>query len=395
MLLITALTCLAIRWRDREPGMGWFALSMATLAVWVVFNRLHLPSGPQLDPSPWFYVMCLAMAAMGPGLVAYLDVPRPLRHWALGLVVAPSLAFAGAVALVDLTGVTILRVWVHLLTAVSFATMGALAWWAARREPGAGHGWLAAALLTVPLLAVVLVVTRADPVAMRYWAVLPAMLVGLSLPSVSLLRRRRAQEAEMKRRLAAEQALTALNATLEDSVSQRTADLQGIVAGLQSFNRSVSHDLRGPLGGIAGLARMAEEALNNGDDSVARRALPAIVTQADDSARLVSTLLELARVGDAELRPQRVDPRRIAQEVVDQLRLTASGRWPEFVLPSLPAVRADPELLRAVWANLIGNAVKFSALRDDARVEITGEAHSGAVRLQVCDNGVGFDAARA
>ncbi|MBI5259939.1 MAG: AAA family ATPase, partial [Burkholderiales bacterium] len=93
-----------------------------------------------------------------------------------------------------------------------------------------------------------------------------------------------------------------LYASLERKVAQRTADLQELVNGLESFNRSISHDLRGPLGGIAGLATLAAEALERNDDTVARRVLPTIARQAEASTRLVATLLALARVGDAQLR---------------------------------------------------------------------------------------------
>lgn len=85
-------------------------------------------------------------------------------------------------------------------------------------------------------------------------------------------------------------------------MAARTADLQNMVAGLESFNRSISHDLRGPLGGIEGLARLSAEALERGDAAVARRLLPAIASQAQTSGQLVSALLQRARVGDATLR---------------------------------------------------------------------------------------------
>ena len=88
--VIAALSCLTNRWRDKEPGMGWLALSMAVLALWVAANAAHLCSGPELNPSPWYFVLCLAIGAMGPGLVAYLDLPAmpswarpcaPCRRW--------------------------------------------------------------------------------------------------------------------------------------------------------------------------------------------------------------------------------------------------------------------------------------------------------------------------
>ena len=391
VLMISAFICLTMHWRDREPGMGWFALSMGSLAVWIGANRLHLPVGPVLTPSPWYYLMSLSMAAMAPGLVRHLNVPQSQQRWALTLILAPALLFASFVALVDITGITLMRVWLHLLTAIAFSTMGWVSWLAARREPGAGHGLLAVALLTVPTLALALVVTGSDPVAMRYWAVLPAMLVGLTLPSVALLRRRRALESEVVQRLQVEASLAALNKTLEDRVEQRTTDLQSMVAGLQSFNRSVSHDLRGPLGGIASLAQLADQALQEGDASVARRMLPVIAQQAADSSRLVSALLELARVGDVQLQRQQVNPGQIAAEVIEHLKLGAARPLPLFVLPLLPMVNADPDLLRAVLSNLIGNAVKFSGERADARIEISAQPLANEVRLLVCDNGVGFE----
>ena len=396
VLAIAAVHCLTIKLRDHEPGMGWFAAGMAALAVWVGANRLHLPSGPWLNPSPWYYLMCAAAIFVAFGLVAYVQAPVRQRRWALTLVIVPALSFCLLVAWVDLTGAVVMRAWAHGLTAVVYIAMGALAMSAARREPGAGHLWLGIALLSVPALAVLLVLTGTDPVALRYWAVAPLMLLGLTLPTVSLMRRQRALRAEVERRASAERALVALNDSLEAKVAARTVDLQSMVAGLESFNRNVSHDLQGPLGGMADLARLAGLALDEGDDSLARRALPVIARQAATSNALVASLLELARVGDASLARQRVDPASIAHEVIEQLRLKADAApMPRFVVQTLPMVDADPALLRAVLSNLIGNAVKFTRERGDGRVEIAAGPLGGQVCLQVRDNGVGFDPAAA
>ena len=396
VLGIAALHCLTIRYRDQEPGMGWITAGLAGLALWVGTNRLHLPSGPALNPSPWYYLSLAATVCMARGLVDYLGVPARQRLGLLAAVVLPACAFAATVAWVGLSGAQVPRVAVHGLTAVVYISLGLAALGASRREPGAGHRWLAAVLLAVPGLVLSLALTGADAVVLRYGALLPLMLVGLTLPTVSLLRRQRLLQAEVALRRQAEQALAALNASLEAQVAHRTADLQSMVAGLESFNRSVSHDLQGPLGGIAGLARLAEEALANGDAQVARRALPVIARQADTSGELVASLLDLARVGDAQLARQPVDPARIAQEVIAQLHQKPGvARLPVFDVKPLPMVDADPALLRAVLSNLIGNAVKFSQTRSDARVEIDVGLALGQVCLQVRDNGVGFDPASA
>ena len=89
--------------------------------------------------------------------------------------------------------------------------------------------------------------------------------------------------------------ISALNQDLERRVAERTIDLQEMVSGLESFNRSVSHDLRGPLGGIEGAAREALHRIDAGDLDTARPMLEAVADQARTSRELVVSLLELAR----------------------------------------------------------------------------------------------------
>ena len=310
-------------------------------------------------------------------------------------VVLPSAAFAGVVAWAMVSGATVLRIWLHGLTALAWTSMAVPVLWAARREPSAAYAVLGVALLTVPGLAVLLMLTGADPVALRYWGVLPAMLVGLSLPTVSVMRRRQALQAEVLRRRKAEGQLAELNQSLEQQVALRTSDLQQLVSALESFNRNVSHDLRGPLGGIAGLAQLAAQALAEGDSSPAARALPVIVRQAESSGQLVASLLELARVGGTPLALQPVDPAALAREVVEQLRLATPGPLPEIVVHALPEIESDPVLLKAILANLIGNAVKFAHSGDSGRVEVGTKPLDDGVCLYVDDNGVGFDAQTA
>ena len=236
-------------------------------------------------------------------------------------------------------------------------------------------------------------------VELSYLVPWPGMFVGMTILVVALVRARQLVEAELLLRTRAEQDLREANALLEHRVAARTAELQDIVHGLESFNRSVSHDLRGPLGGIAGLARPAHEALMQGDDAAARRALPLIADQADNSTRLVSVLLELARVADSTMHCQPVDPARLAREVFEQLRLSDAGAaLPQFMLRALPQVYADPDLLRAVLSNLLSNAVKFTRERSDGMIELSAEATDdapGMVCLQVRDNGIGLDQAAA
>ena len=387
----------ALWWRDRERGMGWCALGMGLLALFYATNAHHLPTGPYVGDSPLQYAAILGLAGLGLGLVDYLDVPAESRRPAIWASLFP-LVVMGAIFSATFFDVWIERRWANLTIAGWFLVMGAVCWQAARREPGAGHRSMAASLWSISLLTTVLAVTDATSILLRYWAVLPLVTLMLTLLTVGLLRRRRAVEIEVDRRSAAEAELIRLNAGLEQTVAQRTADLQDLVGGLESFNRSVSHDLRGSLGGIAGAARLADESLQRGDDSVAKRALPLIVDQAESSRRLMAALLSLAKVGDIELQRHLVDLGQLVQQVVEQLTLEHTGKpLPQIeVAAGMPWVNADPELLKPVFANLIGNAIKFTRDAASGRVEIGADNAAGVVTVHIRDNGVGFgdDAAK-
>jgi signal transduction histidine kinase len=265
-----------------------------------------------------------------------------------------------------------------------------------RAEPGAGHALLGVVLLSLPLTPLGLRLAGVDPGWLRYFAAMPVILFGLILLTVSLLRRRRALEAEVERRTAAEHLLREANASLEQRVRERTAHLQDLIAGLEVFNRSISHDLRGPLSGIAELARLAADGLAQGDDALARRALPMIASQADVSTRLVTTLLALARLEDARLRHQWVDLEALVRDAYCEATLGARGQaLPLLVCEGLEPVFADADLLRPALVNLLANAAKFSRDASAPEVHVSATTEGDNVVVCVRDNGVGFDEAAA
>jgi signal transduction histidine kinase len=388
----------ALLWRrDRERGMGWFALGMAAMFILAAGAELQPVGGRFLQWSPFQLVLVAGLMALGRGLVDYLCIPPAGRRAALAASLLPAALFGVLACLTGIAELQIPRSLAQLPVALCFLSMGGQALWAARREPGAGHSLVAASLLAMPAIAVTIAVSGADGVSLRIFAFGPLLVLGLMLVPASLLRRRRELEAEVARRTAAEAELTGLNTLLEKTVAERTADLQNLVAGLESFNRSVSHDLRGSLGGIGGLARLADQALRRGDDALARSSLPLIAEQADHSTRLMAALLSLARVGDAALQRQVVDLRRLVQQVVDQLRLEQGDKpMPQIeVAPEMPSVNADPELLKPVLTNLIRNAIKFTRDAGAGRVQIGAATTANGVTVDVRDNGVGFDAEAA
>jgi signal transduction histidine kinase len=390
VLAVIAGLNFAIWWRDGDAGMHWFALGMALLALWGAANDRHLTIEPYVR-NGWPLVMQAGVGALAFGLVQYVNVPRAQRPWVAAALLAPLLLAAGFTLAAVLGEARISRHVPRMLLSLSFVGMAALAWWARGREPGAGHSVIAIAALFIPLLAALPLLPGQGQVAMRYWGALPFLVLALTLLTVPLLRRRRALQAEVRRRSAAEAALQQLNGSLEEQVTQRTAELREVVEGLESFNRSVSHDLRGPLGGIAELARMAHERLAAGDSELARRSLPAIATQSDTLTRTVEALLELARVSQAPLERRALPLEPLVRDAMAQVQAAGNNVMPPIDVAVLPEVRADAALVRVALVNLIGNAVKFTRGRDDARVAVSARRINGEVAVTVSDNGPGFE----
>ncbi len=193
----------------------------------------------------------------------------------------------------------------------------------------------------------------------------------------------------------AEAEIVALNAHLETRVLERTAQLEAANRELEAFSYSVSHDLRAPLRAVDGYARILEEDYRDRLDAEGRRVLGVVRGEAQRMGILIDELLAFSRLGRRELRRQKLDMRALAREVFDELQLAEPGRPVELRLGDLPITVADPVLLRQVWANLIGNAFKYTRGREPARIEVSGSVEGDCAHYSVSDNGVGFAMAHA
>ena len=217
-----------------------------------------------------------------------------------------------------------------------------------------------------------------------------ASRLGAALESALLSRRIREAQEELRE----------LNASLEDRVAQRTAELEAANSELEAFSYSVSHDLRTPLRHIAGFAELLHKELPKneaGELASVRggRYLGIISDAASRMSQLIDDLLEFSRMGRQELREGRVELSDLVESVVAELQLGSPGREAHWEIGSLPAVRGDASLLRQVMLNLLGNAVKYSAKAARPTVRVQASIQAEEVVVQVRDNGVGFDPAYA
>ncbi len=183
-----------------------------------------------------------------------------------------------------------------------------------------------------------------------------------------------------------------LNDTLECRVAERTAQLEEANKELESFSYSVSHDLRAPLRHVQGYVEMLRKASDGQLSEKAQRYLKTIAEASCEMGILIDDLLAFSRMGRAEMMESRVHLDELVQDTIRALELAMKDRQIDWQTAPLGWVIGDPSLLKQVLANLVGNAVKYSRMRDRAVIEIgcAGE-EDGRVILFVRDNGAGFD----
>jgi PAS domain S-box-containing protein len=193
-----------------------------------------------------------------------------------------------------------------------------------------------------------------------------------------------------ERRLAAQE-VSRLNETLEERVKQRTQELQAAVQELEAFSYSVSHDLRAPLRHISGHVSLLLERPSVAQDQEAQRHAERAGSAAERLGRLVDDLLHFSRMGRTELRTADISMHGLVQEIQREFDTDTRERNIVWAIADLPNVPGDAAMLKQVWQNLIGNALKYTRPRSEVRIDIGAMLSTAHVTYYIRDNGVGFD----
>ena len=209
--------------------------------------------------------------------------------------------------------------------------------------------------------------------------------------------------------------MTISDVTVQRAVQWRVEELNRLLVGkvapvcevsreLEAFSYSVSHDLRAPLRHVAGFSDKLSRHLGEGADEKSRHYLDVISGSARRMAALIDDLLVYSRLGRAAMRQQAVDMQTLVADTRAMLdanlktdaEVSGVAHHVEWTIAPLPMVVADENMMRQVWLNLLGNAVKYSANREPARIRVDYQQQAdGGHQFTVSDNGAGFDMAYA
>lgn len=157
------------------------------------------------------------------------------------------------------------------------------------------------------------------------------------------------------------------------------------------FFASLSHELRTPMTSIIGWSQLIEHAAF--DPKMVPKAVEQIVSAARTQARLIDDMFDISRlnVGQVPVRFEPLDLRLVVEEAVKAAEPIADERGIriETQLESA-AISGDSTRLRQVFANLLANAIKFSA--PDTRIRVVAERDGTTVSVSVIDEGRGIAA---
>ena len=195
---------------------------------------------------------------------------------------------------------------------------------------------------------------------------------------------------------ATQQRITELNRQLEGKMEQ----VSDVNRELEAFSYSVSHDLRAPLRHVAGFSDKLRRHLGESADEKSAHYLKVIGDSAKRMSDLIDDLLVYSRLGRSALRLQAVDMQSLVEETRSMLDANAqteaaaggAAHRIDWRVASLPILVADQNMMRQVWQNLLGNAIKYSAKRPVATIEVGYRLDDdGSHHFTVRDNGAGFD----
>ncbi|MDV2995330.1 MAG: Adaptive-response sensory-kinase SasA [Chroococcidiopsis sp. SAG 2025] len=196
-----------------------------------------------------------------------------------------------------------------------------------------------------------------------------------------------------RQRTAAE--IQQLNATLEQKVSDRTAQLQEINRELEAFAYSASHDLRAPLRTIRGFAQALQEDYSDRLDDLGREYIQSITADAVQMDRLIAELLAYSQLTRTKITLQPVALMTTIASARKQLETDLQEKQAEITVTTpLPTVLAHSQTLTQAIANLLSNALKFIKPESHPQVEIKYQLiryhQQQWARLWIIDNGIGI-----
>lgn len=179
-----------------------------------------------------------------------------------------------------------------------------------------------------------------------------------------------------------------LNATLEERVRQRTAELEAVNNDLRDFVYAASHDLKTPLRGISRIASWLVQDYSDVVDEPGRDMADSLIRRVSRLDKVIDGMLEYASIGR---RPATVAPialHALVQEVIQQLAPSPNMRI--SVPDDLPVIVGEARWIRKLFWHLLRNAIQFND-KSTICITLTCQEADTFWTFSITDNGPGIE----
>ncbi|MBI3220171.1 MAG: GHKL domain-containing protein [Bacteroidetes bacterium] len=192
--------------------------------------------------------------------------------------------------------------------------------------------------------------------------------------------------------------LKKLNDQLEEQVQLRTAKLEDtikeldiVVAELDRFVYSASHDLSAPLKSVLGLINISRKETDKNQIAVYHDYMERSIKKLE---HVISSLVDFSRNTHHPLKHEEVNLHRLVNDVFEELAF-----WPEAIHVKMVnevahdlSVHSDPDRLKVILHNLVGNAIKYAdATKPESSVWVSASVAENSFSIIVTDNGIGIE----
>ena len=177
---------------------------------------------------------------------------------------------------------------------------------------------------------------------------------------------------------------------LNSELQKNLAQLEMVNKELESFSYSISHDLQAPIRILGGHSAILLEDYSDKLDNEGKRLLESIQSNTHKMNDLIHDLLKFSRLGRQEVAKSEIDTEKLVNTIIMEIN-SSTHHKAKITVDHLLPIYADHSLVTQVWINLISNAIKYSAKKENPTVEIGSFKHENEIVNYVKDNGAGFD----
>jgi len=174
---------------------------------------------------------------------------------------------------------------------------------------------------------------------------------------------------------------------LNEELSQVNSELTRVNEELYSYSHTISHDLATPLT-VMKLNMQIMARVNTDHKNINH--INTVLNEIDNMSEMMNNVLKLSRLKYSEYKIEEIDPRPMIEKAVSDAKLSYND-GAIITIGNIFKIRGEKSLVGQVFQNIITNAVKYSAKKEEkANITISSYPQDDNIVFEIVDNGIGI-----